>query len=122
MIVYGLNISAGTDCKLIKGFMTKDRLDRLREVDNLVTQVIFDSGEYEDIWQMPVVLLPMVNANGEECVVLRPIQSQEAMTARFCPLKPESIRRIIDGTADMDGIGDIFFDVTHKPPGTIEWE
>ena len=71
---------------------------------------------------MPVVLLPLVNDAGEECVVLRPILSQEAMTARFCPLEPATIERILAAAADIEGIGDIFFDITHKPPGTIEWE
>jgi GMP synthase (glutamine-hydrolysing) len=121
-VLYGISISGEANYTLIKGYMTKDRLDTLRAIDDAVTQTIFESGEYEEIWQMPVVLLPMVNAAGEQCVVLRPIQSQEAMTARFHPLKPESIERIVAAAKAIDGVGDVFFDVTHKPPGTIEWE
>jgi GMP synthase (glutamine-hydrolysing) len=71
---------------------------------------------------MPVVLLPLVNSAGGQCAVLRPIYSQEAMTARFAPLKDETIEYIIRQSREFKGIGDIFFDVTHKPPGTIEWE
>ena len=71
---------------------------------------------------MPVVLLPLVNESGSECVVLRPISSQEAMTARFKPLKDSTLAAICEGAKKVDGVGDLFFDITHKPPGTIEWE
>ena len=71
---------------------------------------------------MPVVLLPLVNSRGDECVVLRPIVSQEAMTARFIPLRDETLATIVAGAAQVPGIGDLFIDITHKPPATIEWE
>jgi GMP synthase (glutamine-hydrolysing) len=71
---------------------------------------------------MPVVLLPIVNKQGDECVVLRPIVSQEAMTARFVSLKPETLAAIVEKAKGIKGIGDLFIDVTHKPPATIEWE
>lgn len=102
--------------------LSKARLDMLREIDDLVTQVLRESGEYDEIWQMPVVLLPLANERGEECVVLRPVKSQEAMTARFAPLCDQTIDRIVLGAKSIHGIGDVFFDVTHKPPATIEWE
>jgi GMP synthase (glutamine-hydrolysing) len=121
-VVYALSSRAKPCCRLHKALLTTTRLDRLRAVDNLVTETLYASGEYETIWQMPVVLLPVVNGNGEECVVLRPIVSQEAMTARFCPLHDNTLETIVAGAAEIDGIGDIFFDITHKPPGTIEWE
>ncbi len=121
-VMYGVAVSPSLKYRLIEGYMTKDRLDKLRAIDDEVTKAIFASGEYEKIWQMPVVLLPMVNDRNEQCVVLRPILSQEAMTARFCPLDPTTMERIVTAAKDIDGIGDIFFDITHKPPGTIEWE
>ena len=71
---------------------------------------------------MPVVLLPLVNKQERPCAVLRPILSQEAMTARFARLKDETIAYILDESKQIDGLGDVFYDVTHKPPATIEWE
>lgn len=121
-VVYRLANTIDTTYSLIESYLTKERLDKLRAVDHLVTTVLHETGEYESIWQMPVVLLPLVNKQSSECVVLRPIASQEAMTARFFPLEGGTLEKIVTGAGEIDGIGDIFFDVTHKPPGTIEWE
>ncbi len=121
-VVYALSASAPSAYRLTRAYLTRDRLDTLRKIDNLVTETLYESGEYESIWQMPVVLLPLVNGNGEACVVLRPIVSQEAMTARFKPLADSTLEAIARGARTIDGVGDLFFDITHKPPGTIEWE
>ena len=66
-----------------------------------------------------VLASPLFAASGE---VLPQASSQEAMTARFVPLKPETLSAIIEKAGAIKGIGDIFMDVTHKPPATIEWE
>jgi GMP synthase (glutamine-hydrolysing) len=121
-VVYGLNTGNELSYQLIPATITRDRLDKLRAVDRIVTDTLLESGEYDTVWQMPVVLLPLVNKQGNECVVLRPITSQEAMTARFVPLKEGTIATIVDKAGKIAGIGDIFFDITHKPPATIEWE
>ncbi len=99
---------------------SRARLDLLRELDALGTEALRRSGLYDAVWQMPVVLLPL--SKGEKpAVVLRPVSSNEAMTARFAELPfPwldslwEELRRA--------GAGALLYDVTHKPPGTIEWE
>jgi GMP synthase (glutamine-hydrolysing) len=121
-VVYGLKMSGSKNYRLISSCIYKDRLDKLRAIDNLVTEVLHKSGEYDNIWQMPVVLLPLVNEKGDECVVLRPIVSQEAMTARFYPMSKAALDEIVKGASNIKGIGDLFYDVTHKPPATIEWE
>jgi GMP synthase (glutamine-hydrolysing) len=121
-VVYGLAVQPDQAYSIIEAYLTKERLDKLRAVDHLVTTVLHETEEYKSIWQMPVVLLPLVNKHGDEYVVLRPIASQEAMTARFFPLKDTTLDKIIKGTKKIKGVGDIFLDVTHKPPGTIEWE
>jgi len=108
--------------RLIEGYCSKERLDKLRKIDKIVNDAIILSGEYEKIWQMPVVLLPIVNSKGNETVVLRPIVSNEAMTARFYDLSQTAIDEIIKNSRKIQGIGDIFLDISHKPPGTIEWE
>ncbi len=121
-VIYGLHVEGDKTYNLIEGYCTKDRLDKLRKIDHIVTEAINKTGEYSSIWQMPVVLLPLTNSNGDETVVLRPITSQEAMTARFFPLSTEAIDMIVSGAKEIDGIGDIFLDISNKPPGTIEWE
>ncbi len=121
-VLFGIAVHDNPQYSLIEGYLTKQRLDKLRAVDYLVNVALHLTGEYDSVWQMPVVLLPLVNNNGDECVVLRPIASQEAMTARFFPLKDETLQKIVEGARDIEGIGDIFYDITNKPPGTIEWE
>ncbi len=121
-VIFGIHTEGDKSYRLIEGYCTKDRLDKLRAIDHVVTQAIHATGEYSTIWQMPVVLLPLVNSNGDETVVLRPITSQEAMTARFYPLSDKAIKMIIDGVRNIKGLGDVFLDVSNKPPGTIEWE
>ncbi|MBD3419370.1 MAG: glutamine-hydrolyzing GMP synthase [Chitinivibrionales bacterium] len=108
--------------RLVEAYMTKKRLDTLREIDHLVKSALVNNNEYHSIWQMPVVLLPLINEAGNESIVLRPVNSQEAMTARFASLKQETLQQVCDGVHSIAGAGDLFYDITHKPPGTIEWE
>jgi GMP synthase (glutamine-hydrolysing) len=121
-VVFGLSLQSGAHYRIVKAFLTKERLELLRALDSVVTTALHTFGEYGSVWQMPVVLLPLVNTQDRQCAVLRPIMSQEAMTARFARLKEETIAYILDEAKKIDGMGDIFYDVTHKPPATIEWE
>jgi GMP synthase (glutamine-hydrolysing) len=121
-VVLGLRLESGAPHKLIRAFVTKERLDVLRAFDRIVTEALHAFGEYGTVWQMPVVLLPLVNNAGKQCAVLRPILSQEAMTARFARLKDDTIECILSESRKVKELGDIFYDATHKPPGTIEWE
>ncbi len=107
---------------LSEAYMTEDRLEVLREADHIVTEYLYEKGLYENIWQMPVVLAPIGLSAGRESLILRPIDSTEAMTASFSRIPIENVRELvreIQKESDFDGI---FFDVTNKPPGTIEWE
>jgi GMP synthase (glutamine-hydrolysing) len=121
-VVYGLHIESKPSYRLISAYPTRERLDKLRLIDAAVTKALLDFKAYDAVWQMPVVLLPLVNENGHECIVLRPIMSQEAMTARFVALPDAVLAAMVEGIRKVDGAGDVFFDLTHKPPGTIEWE
>jgi GMP synthase (glutamine-hydrolysing) len=121
-VVYGLRVEGEPEYRLIKAFVTKDRLMILRAFDHIVTLALNKFGEYDMVWQMPVVLLPLINEQGNQCAVLRPIMSQEAMTARFARLKDETLEYILEESRTVKGLGDIFYDVTNKPPATIEWE
>lgn len=114
-----------TDLKVKNGYLSEDRVELAQWVDHLVHQEMQYEKEWETIWQMPVVLIPC-GTDGKESIVIRPVESQEAMTANFAQLpikKLEEIAGVIlkDSKAGPK-ISHIFYDITNKPPGTIEWE
>lgn len=102
--------------------LTRDRLDLLREADAIAMQVLREHGIYEKIFQMPVVLLPLSSDGARECVTLRPLESSDVMTARFYRMPEESLREIVERILALGSIEYVFYDLTHKPPGTFEWE
>lgn len=112
------NIDKGV---LMEATITKDRLDLLREIDAIVNEEVFKAKLERDIWQFPVVLIPF-GINKKESVVLRPVSSLEAMTAKFYPLPEEVLESIIKNIESLKETSFIFYDVTNKPPATIEWE
>ena len=102
---------------------TRKRLDLLREADYLVMQGLRRHGLYDDIWQCPTVLVPMeLDGAGRELVILRPVYSARAMTARPAPLPVALIAELRDSILALPGVSGLCLDVTSKPPGTIEWE
>ncbi len=101
-------------------FATRENFDTLRVFDNLATEFLKEENCYETIWQMPVVMLPL-QIQGKPCIVLRPVNSSEAMTANFAELDRKALARLWD-RMKAAGAGSLWYDTTHKPPGTIEWE
>ncbi|RMF07058.1 glutamine-hydrolyzing GMP synthase [Candidatus Woesearchaeota archaeon] len=111
---------------LKKSTLTRERLDLLREADAIATRILRKHRLYSKVWQMPVVLVPYgkneKSSSGiGESVVLRPVESREAMTARFYPLPAKVLKEMAVSILKL-GVDAVFFDVTNKPPGTIEWE
>lgn len=107
--------------KLLKRTITRERVALLKKTDNIVEEIIKKHNLYDSIWQMPVVLLP-ISLCGGESIILRPVDSQEAMTARFSRLPQDIVREIGTKLIELEGIDMILYDITNKPPGTIEWE
>ncbi len=105
-----------------KATITRARADLLREADAIVHDEQVAAGLYEKIWQFPVVLLPVGKAPGGQSIVLRPVESQEAMTANAFILPPAVLKKITERIMKLPGIDAVFADLTHKPPATIEWE
>jgi GMP synthase (glutamine-hydrolysing) len=99
-----------------------ERLLRLRRADAIVRHIAAESGFDKAVWQFPVVLIPFGTADRPDSVVLRPIDSVDGMTANVVRMPPELLRRIVQELSQVEGIGGIFYDLTNKPPGTIEWE
>ncbi|AJE85040.1 MULTISPECIES: glutamine-hydrolyzing GMP synthase [Streptomyces] len=115
----------------IVGEVTKDRLDLLREADAIAREELTAAGLDRDIWQCPVVLLAEVRSVGVQGdgrtyghpVVLRPVSSEDAMTADWSRLPYETLARISTRiTNEVAEVNRVVLDVTSKPPGTIEWE
>lgn len=105
-----------------KAFLSIDRVDKLRKADSIVNKIVEKNNLQKKIWQFPVVLLPIeINGKGET-IVLRPVESREAMTARFFPLPKKTLKEISVELLKINEIGAVLLDCTHKPPATIEWE
>lgn len=102
--------------------LSAGRLATLRRADAIVRRATHESGFDERIWQMPVVLIPVGVAGRPESVVLRPIDSVDGMTAEAVMMPAGLLERISRELLDLDGICSVFYDITNKPPGTIEWE
>ncbi len=99
--------------------MNQSRLNVLREVDAVATRYCVEEPK---IWQAPVVGLPLQNKQGEWAFVIRPVRSIDGMTADFFPLSDAALNKMVQELKSISGVGPIFYDVTSKPPATIEWE
>ena len=115
----------------IIGEVTDDRLAILRQADLIVREELHKAGEDHAIWQCPVVLLADVRSVGVQGdgrtyghpIVLRPVSSQDAMTADWSRLPYELLERISTRiTNEVRDINRVVLDITSKPPATIEWE
>ncbi|MCR4369206.1 MAG: glutamine-hydrolyzing GMP synthase [archaeon] len=108
--------------ELKKAYLTRERTAKLQEADAIAMRVLEQKGIGANVWQFPVVLMP-VDFNGVgEGIVLRPVYSKEAMTAKFAKLGPSILEDMVAQIMKIDGIGAVMLDITHKPPATIEWE
>lgn len=115
----------------IIGEVTSDRLDLLRAADTIARAELSAAGLDRDIWQCPVVLLADVRSVGVQGdgrtyghpIVLRPVSSEDAMTADWSRVPYEVLERISTRiTNEVREVNRVVLDVTSKPPGTIEWE
>lgn len=107
----------------LRATMTRERLDLLREADHLVMEGLRRHGVYDAIWQCPTVIVPLsIDGRGRELVIVRPVLSERAMTARPAALPDRLIAELRESVLALDGVSGLALDVTSKPPGTIEWE
>lgn len=115
----------------ILGELTKENLAILRAADRIVREELTAAGLDRQIWQCPVVLLADVRSVGVQGdartyghpIVIRPVVTEDAMTADWFRLPYEVLERISNRiTGDVPEINRVVLDCTSKPPGTIEWE
>ena len=107
--------------RVVPATLDRARLDLLREADYLARRIMEEGGIAQSVWQFPVVLIPVSFREGES-IVLRPINSEDGMTANFARLPAPVLTEIADAIAALPGIDAVFLDITDKPPATIEWE
>ena len=114
----------------VVGEVTPERLTILRECDDIVVNEIKSAGLYTKIWQSFAVLLPVMSVGvmGDQrtyaytCAV-RAVHSEDGMTADWVPLPHEVLKNISSRIVnEVKGVNRVVYDVTSKPPGTIEWE
>jgi GMP synthase (glutamine-hydrolysing) len=115
----------------IVGEVTAGRLETLRRADSIAREELTAAGQDQQIWQCPVVLLADVRSVGVQGdgrtyghpIVLRPVSSEDAMTADWTRVPYEVLERISTRiTNEVAEVNRVVLDVTSKPPGTIEWE
>jgi GMP synthase (glutamine-hydrolysing) len=102
--------------------LTAERIALLREADARVTKVVRAHGVYDSIWQFPVGMVPLGAAPGRETIVLRPVNSRDGMTAEYARLPEPVVRDLAQALATLDRVDAVVYDVTNKPPATIELE
>lgn len=102
--------------------MCETRLERLRRADAAVRQISRDGGFDARIWQFPVVLIPAGTDDRPDSVVLRPVDSVDGMTAESVLMPEPLLRTVAEALLALTGVAAVFFDLTNKPPATIEWE
>jgi GMP synthase (glutamine-hydrolysing) len=114
----------------ILGEVTKERADLLRECDEIVVGEIKKAGLYQKIWQSFAVLLPVMSVGvmGDQrtyayTCAIRAVHSEDGMTADWVPLPYEVLKTISNRIVnEVRGVNRVVYDITSKPPGTIEWE
>jgi GMP synthase (glutamine-hydrolysing) len=98
------------------------RLARLRRADAIVRRLSHESGYDRLVWQFPVILIPVGQPGAPDSVVLRPVDSTDGMTARSVGMDEGLLRTMAAELLAVQGVCGVFYDLTHKPPATIEWE
>jgi GMP synthase (glutamine-hydrolysing) len=114
----------------IVGEVSARNLDILRRADHIYIEEIRGAGLYDDIWQAFAVLLPIrsVGVQGDfrtydQVIALRAVTSRDGMTADWFPFPPDVLARVSNRIAnEVDGVNRVVYDVSSKPPATIEWE
>ncbi len=108
--------------RVVASELSERRLARLRRADAIVRRVSHDSGFDRTVWQFPVVLIPVGTDEAPDSVVLRPVHSVDGMTAQAVLMERDLLARLAAELLSLEGICGVFYDLTHKPPATIEWE
>ena len=121
-VLFCLSHSAHLEFVLTPGYITREQTRLLRSADAIINEEMHAADLCEKIWQFPVVLLPIGVKTGGQSIVLRPVESTEAMTANAARLPEDILHHMTERLMALPDIDAVFYDLTSKPPATIEWE
>lgn len=110
------------DLRLNEGWCDRFRLDQTREADAIVLDELKNAGLYRAIFQHLTINLPCASEEGRCSLVLRPVVSEDVMTARFARLDLGVLGRMVSRIAALGFVDGIYYDITNKPPATFGWE
>ena len=111
-----------SEMRSIPSRLSRERLARLRRADAIVRHWSHESGFDRQVWQFPVVLIPFGSTDRPDSVVLRPIDSVDGMTASVVRMPKDLLDRMTRELMAVEGVAGVYYDLTNKPPATIEWE
>lgn len=111
-----------SEMRTSRAYLCETRLARLRRADSAVRALCLKSGFEKSVWQFPVIIVPLGTAERPDSIVLRPIDSVDGMTAQSVVMPAEVLAEMTRTLLAQEGICAVLYDLTHKPPGTIEWE
>lgn len=124
-VAYIVASKEGVDVSRIRihrQFIDEGRLQTLKEADFIVREFVRrNKQQLPDIWQFPVILFPL-GYDTDEAIALRPVLSSDAMTAKFAKIKRNLLAELSQELLGLKNISTVLYDVTNKPPATIEWE
>jgi GMP synthase (glutamine-hydrolysing) len=110
------------ECSLIEAYCTKKRLDMIREADFIMLTELKKAGWYDKIFQHLTINIPFASNKDSCSIVLRPVISEDVMTARFANLDLKILEAVTDGIKKLDFVDALYYDITNKPPATFGWE
>ncbi|MBP5463748.1 MAG: glutamine-hydrolyzing GMP synthase, partial [Treponema sp.] len=113
---------ADADLGLQEGWCDKRRLDQIRDADDIVLTALHKSGWYNKIFQHLTINLPYASSKERCSIVLRPLCSEDVMTARFAWLDKDLLEGMVRDIAALPYVDAVFYDLTNKPPATFGWE
>lgn len=111
-----------SDFALQEGYCTKERLDQIREADKIVLDDLHDAKWYSKIFQHLTINIPYATEKDRFSIVLRPVCSEDVMTARFAQLPQDLLTAMVLQLSKLNKIDAVFYDLTNKPPATFGWE
>lgn len=114
--------TAAASMKLQAAYCDKANLDQLRQADAIMLDALHKSGWYSKVFQHLTIRLPYASAPGRASFVLRPVVSEDVMTARFAPLPQDLVMDVVRQIAALPFTDAVYFDITGKPPATFGWE
>ncbi|MFH1530777.1 MAG: glutamine-hydrolyzing GMP synthase [Pseudomonadota bacterium] len=118
-VVFSPGRCAPASLHLGRAWADREQADRLRLVDALVRERM---AAFTEIWQLGIIALPLFDGDGQQVYVVRPVLSTDAMTADVFAIDWDLLEAMEGEARAIAGVGALWYDVTTKPPATIEWE